>query len=86
MGKVIPYFFLSLIDAVLIILLSRLVFGLEVKGSLFLLWLEVMLYILMSLSLGILISSVAKTMQQAIFITLVGECSPPSSFRVLSFP
>jgi len=86
MGKVIPYFILSLIDAVLIILLSRLVFGLEVKGSLFLLCLEVMLYILMSLSLGILISSVAKTMQQAIFITLVGGMLPTVLLSGFIFP
>ncbi len=86
MGKVIPYFFLSLIDAILIILLSRLVFGLEVKGSLLLLLLEVMLYILMSLSLGILISSVAKTMQQAIFITLVGGMLPTVLLSGFIFP
>ncbi len=76
LGKVVPYFFLSLIDAILILLLSWWVFGLTVKGSLILLLAEVMLYILMSLSLGILISSKAKNMQQAIFGTLVGGMLP----------
>ncbi len=75
-GKVVPYFFLSLIDAILILLLSWLVFGLAVKGSILLLLAELMLYILMSLSLGILVSSIAKTMQQAIFVTLVGGMLP----------
>ncbi len=86
MGKVVPYFFLSLVDAILIILLSRLVFGLVVKGSLLLLLTEVMLYILMSLSLGILVSSVAKTMQQAIFITLVGMMLPTVLLSGFIFP
>ncbi len=86
MGKVVPYFFLSLIDALLIILLSWGVFGLAVKGSLLLLLLEVMLYIMMSLSLGILISSVAKTMQQAIFITLVGGMLPTVLLSGFIFP
>lgn len=75
-GKVVPYFFISLIDAILILILSWLVFGLAVKGNLLLLMAELMLYILMSLSLGILVSSIAKTMQQAIFITLVGGMLP----------
>ena len=56
----------------LILLLSWLVFGLPVKGSIILLLAESMLYILMSLTLGILISTVSKTMQQAIFISLIG--------------
>jgi ABC-2 type transport system permease protein len=60
----------------LILGLSWLVFGLPVKGSLILLLAECMLYILMSLSLGILISTVSKSMQQAIFISLIGIMLP----------
>jgi ABC-2 type transport system permease protein len=76
LGKVIPYFILSFINVVLILLLSWLVFGLPVKGSIVLLLAESMLYILMSLSLGLLISTVSKTMQQAIFISLIGIMLP----------
>ncbi|MCX6260541.1 MAG: ABC transporter permease [Bacteroidia bacterium] len=76
LGKVMPYFFLSFIDVIVILLLSWLVFDLPVKGSLVLLLAESMLYILMSLSLGILISTVSDTMQQAIFISLVGMMLP----------
>jgi ABC-2 type transport system permease protein len=71
-----PYFFLSFINVLLILLLSWLVFGLPVKGSIILLLAECMLYILMSLTLGILISTVSKTMQQAIFISLIGLMLP----------
>jgi len=76
LGKVIPYFILSFINVLLILLLSWLVFGLPVKGSIILLLAESMLYILMSLTLGILISTVSKTMQQAIFISLIGIMMP----------
>ncbi len=76
LGKVVPYFILSFINVLLILALSWLVFGLPVKGSLVLLLAESMLYILMSLSLGILISTVSKSMQQAIFISLVGLMLP----------
>jgi len=76
LGKVMPYFFLSFINVLLILLLSWLVFGLPVRGSIILLLAECMLYILMSLTLGILISTVSKTMQQAIFISLIGIMLP----------
>ena len=76
LGKVMPYFFLSFINVLLILLLSWLVFGLPVKGCIILLLAECMLYILMSLTLGILISTVSKTMQQAIFISLIGLMLP----------
>ena len=46
------------------------------RGSIILLLAECMLYILMSLTLGILISTVSKTMQQAIFISLIGIMLP----------
>ena len=86
LGKVTPYFLLSFINVILILLLSWLVFGLPVKGSVALLLAESMLYILMALSLGILISTVSKTMQQAIFISLVGLLLPTILLSGFIFP
>lgn len=76
LGKVVPYLLLSLINVVFILVLSWLVFGLAVKGSIILLLAESMLYIMLSLSVGILISTVSANMQQAIFISLVGMMLP----------
>jgi ABC-2 type transport system permease protein len=76
LGKVMPYFILSIVNVLLILLLSWLVFCLPVKGSIILLLAESMLYILMSLTLGILISTVSSNMQQAIFISLIGLMLP----------
>ncbi len=86
LGKVTPYFILSFINVIVILLLSWWVFGLPVKGSLALLLAESMLYILMSLSLGILISTVSSTMQQAIFISLVGMMLPTVLLSGFIFP
>ena len=86
LGKVMPYFILSFINVILILLLSWLVFGLPVKGSIVLLLAESMLYILMSLSLGILISTVSRTMQQAIFISLIGLMLPTILLSGFIFP
>ena len=86
LGKVTPYFLLSFINIIVILLLSWLVFGLPVKGNLFLLLAECMLYILMSLSLGILISIISKTMQQAIFISMIGMMLPTILLSGFIFP
>ena len=86
LGKVTPYFLLSFINVLLILALSWFVFGLPVKGSIVLLLAEAMLYILMSLSLGILISTVSSTMQQAIFISLIGLMLPTILLSGFIFP
>lgn len=85
-GKVMPYFILSVINVVLILVLSWLVFGLPVRGSIVLLLTESMLYILMSLTLGILISTVSSSMQQAIFISLIGLMLPTVLLSGFIFP
>jgi len=86
LGKVIPYFILSFVNVLVILALSWLVFGLPVKGSIILLLAECMLYILMSLTLGILISTVSQNMQQAIFISLIGLMLPTILLSGFIFP
>jgi ABC-2 type transport system permease protein len=86
LGKVTPYFILSFINVLLILALSWFVFGLPVKGSIILLLAESMLYILMSLTLGILISTISKNMQQAIFISLIGLMLPTVLLSGFIFP
>jgi ABC-2 type transport system permease protein len=86
LGKVMPYFILSFINVLLILALSWFVFELPVRGSMLLLLAECMLYILMSLTLGILISTVSKNMQQAIFISLIGLMLPTILLSGFIFP
>jgi len=85
-GKVLPYFILSFIDVIMILVLSWFVFDLPIRGSLILLLAETMLYILMSLSLGILISTISKTMQQAIFMSFLGLMLPTILLSGFIFP
>ncbi len=86
LGKVMPYFILSLVNVLVILILSWLVFALPVKGSIILLLAESMLYIMMSLTLGILISTVSSSMQQAIFISLIGLMLPTILLSGFIFP
>ena len=85
-GKVIPYVFLSIINALVIILLSIFVFKMPVQGSFFLLGLESVLFIITSLSLGILISTISKTQQTAMMISLMGLMLPVILLSGFIFP
>lgn len=75
-GKVTPYILLSIVNAISILLLAFFVFGLPVRGSLLLLMGESILFIMLSLSLGILISTVASSQQVAMFISMFALLLP----------
>ncbi len=76
LGKVTPYVVLSFINAVTIILLGYFVFNVPVKGSIVLLLAESMLFILLALSIGIFISTVIKSQQMAMFISMFALMMP----------
>jgi len=86
LGKVTPYLLLSFINALTIILLGVFVFGVPIKGSFFLLMGESFLFILMALSLGILISTVAPNQMVAMFISLLGLMLPTILLSGFMFP
>ncbi len=86
LGKVTPYLLLSFTNAMTIILLGFLVFDVPVVGSLWLLMLECMLFITLALSLGVLISTTAKTQQMAMFMSLLGLMLPTILLSGFIFP
>lgn len=85
-GKVLPYVALSLINAAAVLLMSYFVFELPVKGSLVLLIVECLLYILLALSLGILISSITNSQLVAMMVSLVGLMLPTILLSGFIFP
>ncbi|MGB5269409.1 MAG: ABC transporter permease [Eudoraea sp.] len=85
-GKVVPYIFLSVINAIVIVVLSIFIFKMPVEGSLFLLGLESVLFIISALALGILISSIAQTQQTAMMISLMGLMLPVILLSGFIFP
>ena len=86
LGKVAPYMALGFADVLLILFMANVIFGLPVKGSIILLLAESLLYIALTLSLGILISTVSQTMQQAMFISLIGLLLPSILLSGFIFP
>ncbi len=85
-GKVTPYVLLSFINAVTILLLGYFVFGVPIRGSVALLLLMSILFILMALSMGILISTIAKTQQVALMVSLAGLMMPTILLSGFIFP
>jgi ABC-2 type transport system permease protein len=60
-GKLFPYFFLGLLDLFLAVLMGKWVFQVPFRGSVLLLFLLSAIYILVALSLGLTISTTART-------------------------
>jgi len=85
-GKVLPYVTLAFINAITIIGLGYFIFGMPVKGSLVLLLAESLLFISLALSLGILISTMAKSQQVAIFISMFALMLPTLLLSGFIFP
>lgn len=85
-GKVIPYAILSIINIANILLLGKFVFGMPLNGSLLLLSLESLLFLLNSLALGILISSFTNSRQVAMMIALAGLLLPTMLLSGFIFP
>ena len=85
-GKVIPYFILSFVNAAMIIMVGKFVFGLPIEGSIILLLSECMLYILLSLSNGIFISTVTDNQQAAMMISQFSLMLPTILLSGFIFP
>jgi ABC-2 type transport system permease protein len=75
-GKVLPYLMLSVINAFIIVLIGHFIFGVPITGSFILLMFETILFILMALCLGILISTMAKNQMVAMFISMIALMLP----------
>lgn len=86
LGKVTPYVVMALINTVSIIAMGYWVFGVPVKGSLILLFMECLLYTIMALSLGILISTVAKNQIVAMFVSMFALMLPVILLSGFIFP
>jgi len=60
-GKLLPYFFLALLDLILAVWVGRWVFEVPLRGSLILLFLLSSIFIVVALGLGMTLSTVART-------------------------
>jgi ABC-2 type transport system permease protein len=85
-AKAIPYLVLSIVNIASILMLSVYALEMPINGSLLLLVFESILFTLVSLSLGLLISSGAASQQTAMFISLVALFLPTIMLSGFMFP
>lgn len=86
LAKAVPYLLLSMVNVASILLLSVYVLDVPIQGSLLLLICESLLFIITSLSVGLLISSVTESQQVAMLISLMGMFLPTVIFSGFMFP
>jgi ABC-2 type transport system permease protein len=68
-GKLIPFWGLGLVELTLGLGIIRFVFGIEFVGAVGVVYAGAAVYLVAALSLGLLVSTVAATQQQAMFVT-----------------
>jgi len=66
LGKLVPYLCVGLVESALVLFLMRFAFGVPIRGSLFFLFGMATVYLLALLSLGLLISTRAKTQMESL--------------------
>ena len=86
LAKAVPYFVLSFVNLVTILLLSVFVLDVPVVGSLFWLVVVSLLFIFVSLSLGLLISSVTRTQVAAMLASGMILMMPTMVLSGMIFP
>lgn len=86
LGKVTPYLILSVVDAVLVLWLGNIVFDVPVKGSTVLLFGQIVLYVTLALSLGVLISTKAPSQMIAMAISAFALMLPTILLSGFIFP
>lgn len=85
-AKAFPYLILSLIDFVIILLLSVYLLNVPIQGSLLLLFAESILFIITCLSLGLLISNVTSNQQTAMLVSMMAMMLPTLILTGFMFP
>jgi ABC-2 type transport system permease protein len=85
-GKLFPFVVIGLLDLLLITGVARWVFGVPLRGSLAVLVLLTLLYLLNTLGLGLLVSTVVSTQQQAMMFSAFAVMVPMIYLSGLIFP
>jgi ABC-2 type transport system permease protein len=86
LAKAVPYFTLSCVNLVSVLLLSVFVLGVPVAGSLFWLFAVSFLFIFVSLALGLLVSTITETQTAAMLVSGMAFMMPVMLLSGMMFP
>ena len=85
-AKVIPYLVLAFIILIVILLMANSLLGVPLQGSVFWIFLISTIYILLALSLGLLVSNIAKTQLVALLLSAMVLLMPIVMLSGMFFP
>lgn len=85
-AKAVPYLVLSMVNFIIILALSAYLLDVQIKGSLVLIFIESILFIITCLSLGLLISNITNSQQTAMLISMMGMMLPTLLLTGFMFP
>ncbi|MFA7115682.1 MAG: ABC transporter permease [Bacteroidales bacterium] len=85
-GKLIPYLLLSLLDVVIIMGMSVVIFNMPINGSYLLLALLFIIFLLTALSIGVFVSSITDTQQAALILSIISLFLPTTLLSGFIYP
>lgn len=86
LGKVVPYLLMSLVIATSVLFVGYLLFDIEIKGSLLLLYAAILVFILGGLGQGLLVSSITDSQQAAFMMAVFSSLLPTFLLSGFVFP
>ncbi len=85
-GKIIPFVILGFFDVLLVMSVMVFWFGIPVRGDFLYLMFASLIYVLSSLGLGLFVSTISKTQQQAMMVAMFGILMPMNFLSGFAFP
>ena len=85
-GKLIPFAIVGILDIILVIFVSGFILGVPVKGSILLIFMLTIIYLISTLGLGLFISTISKTQQQAMLTSVFFIITPMVFLSGFIFP
>ena len=86
MGKLVPFVILGFVSVVIVLTAMTYIFDIPVRGNVPFLFLCSFFYILSTLGLGLFVSTISKTQQQAMMIAIFGIMMPMVYLSGFAFP
>lgn len=85
-GKLVPFTVMGLVLSVIVLTFMTLWFGIPIKGSVPFLFLAALVFMLSTLGLGLFVSTISKTQQQATMTSMFGIMMPMIYLSGFAFP
>jgi ABC-2 type transport system permease protein len=85
-GKLVPFMLLGFVSVIIVLTAMSIIFNIPVQGSILFLFFTSFLYILSTLGLGLFVSTISKTQQQAMMISIFAVMMPMIYLSGFAFP